>query len=292
MLLFFYYGLAFIGGLFIGSFLNVVADRLLAERSFIKGRSHCDHCSKPLGLKDLIPVLSFASLKGKCRYCKTRLSIYYPLSEILTGSLFVLMAVYSGVFQNFNLENHIEFVYLAIVASLYIVLTLTDFKEKIIPDKIVYFGIVVTFLFGLVSALYSGISYYFTLKASELGPYLIEAGFLTDKIMYLVKMLSLTYLSTAVIFLFFYFLIVITKGRGMGGGDLKLSIMIGLFNGFPLNIVAIFMGFVFGAVISLLMIFARRKSLKDTVAFGPFMVLGSIVALFYGDQILRLMLGN
>jgi prepilin signal peptidase PulO-like enzyme (type II secretory pathway) len=287
-MLIFQYILAFLGGLFVGSFLNVVSDRMLQGKSFIKGRSKCSHCQHELTPKDLIPVISFATLRGKCRYCKGKLAWYYPFSELLTGSLFVLMAYYSNVFTNFGFETHIQFVYLSVIMSLYVVIILTDLKEKIIPDNVVYFGVLIAFLFGIFTALYSGYTYYNQLMAIDLGKYLIQAGFLTEKITSLALMLFRTYISTALIFLFFYSLILLTKGRGMGGGDLKLSLMIGLFNAFPLNIAAIFMGFVFGAVISLLLVFLRIKSLKDTVPFGPFMVAGSIFVMFYGQAILQL----
>lgn len=287
-MLVFEYILAFLGGLFVGSFLNVVSDRMLHGKSFIKGRSKCSHCQHDLSPKDLIPIISFSYLRGKCRYCKGKLAWYYPFSEILTGILFVLMALYSGIFSTFNFDTHIQFIYLCIIMSLYVVIILTDLKEKIIPDNVVYLGVLLTFLFGIFSAIYSGFTYYNQLMAIDLGKYLIQAGFLSDKITSISLMLFRTYISTALIFLFFYSLILLTKGRGMGGGDLKLSIMIGLFNTFPLNIVAIFMGFVFGAVVSLLLVFLKIKSLKDTVAFGPFMVAGSIFVMFYGEIILRL----
>jgi prepilin signal peptidase PulO-like enzyme (type II secretory pathway) len=287
-MLIFQYLLAFFGGLFVGSFLNVVSDRMLQGKSFIKGRSKCNHCQHDLAPIDLIPVISFATLRGKCRYCKGKLAWYYPFSEVLTGLLFVLMAYYSGIFANFNFESHVQFIYLSVIMSLYVVIILTDLKEKIIPDRVVYLGVVVAFLFGLFTALYSGYTYYTQLMDIDLGKYLIQAGFLSEKVTSLTIMLVRTYISTALIFLFFYSLILLTKGRGMGGGDLKLSLMIGLFNTFPLNIAAIFMGFVFGAVISLLLVFLRIKTLKDTVPFGPFMVAGSIFVMFYGQVLLQL----
>ena len=109
-------------GTIIGSFLNVLIDRLPREES-IMGRSHCDHCKKTLSPIDLIPVLSFLFLKGKCRYCGKKLSLQYPGIEILTGVLFVLIYNFKFLISNY-----------AIVSCL-IVIFFIDLKKQIIPDE-------------------------------------------------------------------------------------------------------------------------------------------------------------
>lgn len=277
-------------GFLIGSFLNVVADRLLRDESFIKGRSRCDFCLTVLRIPDLIPVISFVLLRGKCRYCKQKLSYYYPIAELLTAFLLVLVAWYSGAVSYPSFENIAEFIYLSLIMCVFVVISLTDFKEKLIPDLVVFFGVVVAFSFGLISVAFNYYNLSQAVTNSFLGKYLIEAGYLHQQLLRMGWSLLYTYISTAGIFLFFYLLILLTKGRGMGGGDLKLSLLIGFFNGFPLNIIAIFMGFLFGAVASLVLVVFRIKSMKDTVPFGPLMVAGSIFTLIYGSQVLNLII--
>ena len=91
--------------------------------------------------------------------------------------------------------------------------------------------------------------------------------------------------------LFFLSLIKITRGMGMGGGDVKLGFLIGLFNGFPVNIIAIFVGFLSGALVSLVLVLLKKRSMKDTIAFGPFLIFGSILSLVFGQQILNWYIG-
>ncbi len=279
-------------GFLVGSFLNVVADRLLRDENFIKGRSRCDFCLTELVATDLVPVVSFVYLKGRCRYCKEKLSYYYPLAEISTAFLFALMAWYSGVVSYPTLDNFVEFIYLSIIMAVFVVISLTDFKEKLIPDGVVFFGMFVAFIFGILAVAFNYYSLQQLVSENVLGKYLIQAGYLEQQLTRMVMSLLYTYASTVGIFLFFYLLIIITKGRGMGGGDLKLSVLIGLFNGFPLNIIAIFMGFLFGALVSIFLVIFKVKSIKDTVPFGPFMVAGSIFTLIYGPKVLELIVSG
>ncbi len=277
-------------GFLVGSFLNVVADRMLRDENFIKGRSRCDFCLTELVATDLVPVLSFVYLRGRCRYCKEKLSYFYPLAEIATALLFVLMAWYSGVVTYPTLDNFAEFIYLSIIMAVFVIISLTDFKEKLIPDGVVFFGVAVAFIFGIVAVAFNYYNLQQMTNDNFLGKYLVQAGYLEQQLTRMVMSLVYTYASTVGIFLFFYLLIVITRGRGMGGGDLKLSVLIGLFNGFPLNIIAIFMGFLFGALVSVVLVIFKMKSMKDTVPFGPFMVAGSIFTLIFGDQVLQLII--
>ena len=137
--------LIFILGLTVGSFLNVLIDRLPNDKSIL-GRSYCDHCKKTLSWKDLIPVLSFVYLRGKCRYCHAPLSYQYPIVELLTGLLFI--ATYQFATLNFQLIY-----YLLIVSSL-IVVFFADLKYGIIPDKILLPAIVVSLVYLTISTFY------------------------------------------------------------------------------------------------------------------------------------------
>jgi prepilin signal peptidase PulO-like enzyme (type II secretory pathway) len=239
----------FIFGLFFGSFLNVLADRLSRDESFITGRSYCEYCRHTLSFLDLIPLLSFLFLLGKCRYCKKKLSWYYPFSELMTGTLFALTIVllpFSSMLQLF---------FSLFIVSCFIVIFSADFHYGIIPDKIVFPAVGISLLF--YSFIYgAGI---FTYIVSGIG-----AG------------------------LFFLALFLITKGKGMGFGDVKLALFMGIFLGFPGIVYALYIAFLTGAGVSLILILWKKKHIKSTVPFGPFLVFGTLIVFLIPHQIQQL----
>jgi prepilin signal peptidase PulO-like enzyme (type II secretory pathway) len=287
-----YYFFVFIAGTFIGSFLNVVADRLISGEPIINDRSHCDKCKKPLGPQNLIPIISFLWQRGECTNCHTKLSWFYPVSEILTGLLFAYAFYFSNIFKmQPHLWIFLFLAYLLILFSHFIVLILADAKYQLVPDVVVYSAIITVILFTLVFEIKDLLLYYNKLNADDFGKYLLQAGIFKDQLMLVGKKYLLTIISTSAIAFFFWFLVKITKERGMGYGDIGLGILIGVFNGFPLNMLAVFLGFLFGSVISLALIVIQRKTIKDTIAFGPFLLFGSIVALGWGERLVRWYLG-
>ncbi len=287
MELFIYFTFIFISGLFIGSFLNVVADRTVRDESFVAGRSKCDFCGVFLKPLQLIPLFSFLLQRGKCASCGKKLSVTYPLSEALTGLMFVLAAHLSGVFVTFDAKGIITFVYLAIVFSFFLIIFFADLKYLIIPDSVVYSAIGFVFAFILATLIFDIYHTYVDVSSSYLGKYLIKAGYLKNQITWMLRGFGFSMLSTSLIGLFFVSLILITKGKGMGGGDVKLGLLIGLFNGFPNNILAIFLGFITGSLLSLLLIAVKKKTMKDTIPFGPFLIFGSMIAYVFGTNILN-----
>lgn len=279
------YVLIFIAGTFIGSFLNVLSDRLPREESPFKGRSKCEYCGEVLRPKDLIPVISYLLLKARCRYCNEKLSVKYPIVEVVTGLMFAGIAYYIDVFHVLSPIVWLTFAYLTIVASFLIVIFFADLKYKIIPNKVVIPGIIFVLV---VIALSSGAIAYFShqqLAADPFGQKLLEVGYWNAQMLAMVKAIGVSILSAFAIGIFFYLLIVVTKGKGMGGGDVKLAFFIGLINGFPMNIVAIIVAFVSGALFSLILMTLKRKGMKDVIPFGPFLIVGCIVAYLYGQQI-------
>ncbi len=235
----------------------------------------------------MIPVLSFALLRGKCFWCKQKFSPLYVIAELLTGLLFVSGAWYMQLLSSPTLMNWVVFFYLCVIFSIYIVIILSDLKYRIVPNRMSYTGIIIAFLFLTLTTAYILISMYFSLKNDDFGKYLLEAGFFNIRLALMLKTYLMNIVSSLLIAGFFWFLIVLTKGRGMGGGDVKLALLIGLFNTFPMNVLAIFIGFLSGAAVSLVMVLLRRKTLKDTIPFGPFLILGSLTAFFFGNQILN-----
>lgn len=275
----------FIVGTFLGSFLKVVADRTSTGRKFFKGRSKCEDCDEELKPKDLIPVFSFLKTKGKCAYCNAKLPVLYPISEVLTGLTLAGAAYYINVFNVPNPFIWVIFAYFVVMAGIYIVILFADIKYQIIPNKVVIPGIIFVLLIMVISLVYTGYSSYQQLVADEFGRYLLEVGYWHSQMLLLLKRLGYTVLSSIGLGLFFWLLIVVTKGKGMGGGDVKLAVLIGLFNGFPINIVAIVLAFVIGAIYSGIMMIFGKKGMKDAIPFGPFLILGSVLAFIFGQQL-------
>lgn len=256
---FFVFALFFgILGLFAGSFLNVVADRLVTGENFLTGRSHCDFCHTKLKSWDLIPVFSFLFLGGKCRYCGHKLSWAYPLSEIFTGLAFILayflakapflvLGVSPLFLESQESGKFWSILLLVLVFSAYIVVFLTDAKYQIIPDAVVFPVSVIVVVAKLTFLPFTEFCLNFGVAVLLMG--------------------------------FFLLLHVVTKGKGMGLGDAKLGFLVGIFHPFPQNIEVVFGAFILGALYSIFLLIFGKAKLKSQIAFGPFLVLSSILAL-------------
>ena len=266
----------FLFGLLVGSFLGVVVDRIPKGETIIKGRSYCEFCKKELSLPDLIPVFSFVLLKGRCRYCHKKLSLYYPIIEFGTGILFVLTYVF--IISNFKFQisnellnqdflipneifNHqsiiINLIYYLFIVSSFIVIFFTDLKYGIIPDKIIFPAIVIS------------IFYFLVFNSLSLIPHLISG-------------LGAFLFFLAISYIFYFF----TKKQSMGGGDIKLSFLLGLFLGFPKIIVSLYLAFLTGGVLSIILILWKKKAFsKDSLPFGPFLIFAAILSFFFGNII-------
>jgi len=255
----------FIFGLIIGSFLNVVIYRLENGGKIINDRSRCLSCKHILSWADLIPILSFIFLKGKCRYCRKKISWQYPLVEIGTGILFIMIVNYELRIMNYEyLIFNIQYFYLLFwfyIASIFIVIFVYDLKHYIIPDKIIYPAIVITLGFNLFNNIQ-----YSIFNIQSIFNFLFPA-FLAS--------------------LFFYTIIVITKGKGMGGGDVKLAFLMGLLLGWPIILVSLFLSFIFGSLIGIFLILIGKKKIGSIIPFGPFLIVGTFVGLFWGEGIIE-----
>ena len=146
----FIFMVVFLTGLVVGSFLNCVIYRLNTKESFLFSRSHCPKCHHILKWYDLIPILSFIIVKGKCRYCKKKISWQYPLVEIATGIVFLLILNYELRIMNygFNLEIMLNSLFLILNSCFLIVIFVYDLKHYIIPDKIIYPAIITALIFN------------------------------------------------------------------------------------------------------------------------------------------------
>lgn len=237
-------------GLCIGSFFNVVIDRIPQKISILKGRSHCENCKHVLAWYDLIPLLSFFFLEGKCRYCKSTLSWQYPLVEFLTGILFVISFLLSG--SVYDVQAIVQFVILISIFSTFLALSIMDSKYGILSDKLVIFSTILSLI--LLS----------------FQPSLLLSHVITGMICFVVLFL----------------LLLITKGKGIGFGDVKLSFVMGLLLGYPSIIVAFYLAFLTGGCVALILVIAKKKKLVGgTIAFGPFLLLGTYISWYFGNTL-------
>jgi prepilin signal peptidase PulO-like enzyme (type II secretory pathway) len=242
----------FIFGLIIGSFLNCVIYRLEIGKNFLEGRSYCPHCKHTLSWKDLIPLLSFLILKGKCRYCQQKISLQYPLVELSSAILF-LFPVYA------KLYNFVDLIFYWIIFSFLIIIFVFDLKHFLIPDQVIY------------PAIFFALLYQF-FKIWNFGHWnLIE-----------IWNLVLGILPS----LFFLALILISRETWMGFGDFYLSILIGIFLSWPKVLVALFLAFFIGAIFGLILIFLKKKTLKSKIPFAPFLIFSTFFTFFSGEKIL------
>ncbi len=261
------YIFVFFFGLTVGSFLNCVIYRLEEGKSFLKGRSFCPHCKHQLSWQDLIPVLSFLILKGKCRYCKKPISWQYPIVEIATGLLFLLIFNFQ-----FSISNYLNLIYYLIISTLLIVIFVYDFKHYVIPDKIIYLAIGLALIYQLFGILNFGHWDLFRNWKLEIG-----------NLQPLLNPLTSAILASA----FFLLIVLISHGRWMGMGDIKLAFLMGLFLSSSKILVALFLAFLVGAIIGVGLILSGKKTLKSEVPFGPFLVTGTFIALFWGENIIK-----
>ena len=243
------YIVIFIIGILVGSFLNVCIYRMPREGSIVFPSSHCPHCSHPLLWYDLIPILSFVMLKGRCRYCKGVISPLYPTIEFINGIIYIIIFYFYGL--------SLEFVFYSLLISALLTITLIDLKHKIIPDGILLSIFIITILYKSTNYLLFHIP--ISLMDSLLG-FLLGGGL-------------------------FFLLAIISKG-GMGGGDIKLISVLGLILGLKKTLLNILLSFIIGAFISLILLCFKKKGRKDVIAFGPFINLAFIISLFFGDKII------
>lgn len=284
-----FYFFLFILGASVGSFLNVLIDRLPLEKS-ISGRSYCDHCQHKLSWYDLIPIVSFILLKGRCRYCGKKISFYYPLVEFLTGFSFVFITKFqipnsppntgpplADKFQtifNFQFSNSwslfgywlLMIGYLGIISCL-IVIFFSDLKYQIIPDWIQLFFFIFALIYRITMSQITPARCNLACYIAPLFPYFV-GGFL---------------ISLPVLFLH-----LATFGRGMGFGDVKLAFNIGFLLGIKAGFLALYFGFVLGGVVGLILLLLKKKKLKSKIAFGPFLVVGIIIMLFWSKEVFEI----
>ncbi|MDD2321177.1 MAG: prepilin peptidase [Geobacteraceae bacterium] len=237
-------------GAAIGSFLNVCIYRIPRAESIVFPSSHCPACGSRIRALDNIPIVSYLLLRGKCRSCASRISWQYPVVEALSGLLTLLL------FLKFQLSP--TFFVLFIFCMALVVITFIDLEHQIIPDSISLPGIVV----GFASSFFLP---WLGWKSSLIG---IVAG-------------------GGSLLLVAYGYQLLTKKEGMGGGDIKLLAMMGAFLGWRSIPFIIFTSSLFGSVVGLSLMAARKKDSQLPIPFGPFLAFGAVLFIFYGRQLIQ-----
>ena len=243
----------FIIGIIFGSFFNVCIYRIPEKQSISNPPSHCPNCNTRLKPRDLIPIFSYLLSGRKCRYCKEKISSRYAIVELLTGILFLI------VFNKFYLD--ISAVYYLVLTSILIIITFIDIDHYIIPDGLLIVGSIFAIVFNIIFKI-------ITIKESLLGAIICGGGVLA--IVYLIEF--------------------IVKKEVMGGGDIKLFAMIGLFLGIKNSLLSALISVYVGAIFGVIMIICskiKKSEFNSMIPYGPFISIATFIVMLYGDNIIN-----
>lgn len=241
--MFIYYSIViFIFGITLGSFYNVVGYRLPKGQSLLYPSSHCTKCNHKLGASELVPIFSYIFLGGKCKNCKDKISLFYPLFELLTGSLFAISYWIFGL--------NIDFFIAVTFISILLIIIISDYQTMIIPDEVLIFGGIILLIEIIIKSGMSG------LISNILN------GIISFIIMFLIKKIG----------------DLLFKKESMGGGDIKLMFIFGIVLGYQMAIISIFIASFIALPIS---IFVLYKKKNHEIPFGPFLAVAAIIILLY-----------
>ncbi|SFP73971.1 prepilin peptidase [Salibacterium halotolerans] len=234
-----------VAGLVLGSFFNVVGTRIPQGASIIRPRSHCPSCGTTLQAPDLIPVFSYLFLKGRCRYCRTRIPAFYPVMEAVSGILFAAAWLRWGAAWDTAAA--------LILLSLLLIITVSDWTAMLIPDKVLLFFLPIIAVLRWSAAPLD--SWWDPLAGAALG------------------------------FSLLLLIAIVSKG-GMGGGDIKLFAVLGFFFGWQQLLPAFFLSVATGALLGGFGLLMGAVKRGVPMPFGPFIAAGSVLTLFFGENLL------
>lgn len=241
----YYFFVAAIFGLMIGSFLNMLIPRLhKGQGGIFFGRSHCTSCGKQLRISELVPLVSYFWLKGKCFHCKKHISLWYPATEFVSALVFASLTLYASSFT--------MWVWYAFLFTVLLFILFYDLRYKEIHDGVMIPSILIAF---------------------------IGTCFLGDPIDSLI--------GGVIGFSFFYLQYLVSRGKWIGAGDMRIGIFMGLMLGWNLTLIALVLSYIFGSLISIFLLLSKKASRKTAIPLGPFLVVGTAVAFFYGQRILE-----
>lgn len=248
--------LLFILGICVGSFLNVAIFRARSGESIMGRRSRCRACEEPLGVFDLIPIVSFILLRRRCHKCKAVLSWQYPIVELATGVLFVLFnqKIVWGLSPDLGLHTASVLYLRDLVFISYLILIFVyDLRYMLIPDRFT----IPAMILALISNVWLGIIPVWSLLLGGL----VLAGF-------------------------FWLQFLISKGTWVGGGDVRMGALMGFMLGIEQGLLALFLAYLFGAITGVFLIITGRATRKTPVPFGSFLVVGTLIVLFAGGPVI------
>ncbi len=249
----------FILGLLFGSFALAMADRMKAGKDWVKGRSDCDHCGHVLQPRDLVPLLSWLLARGRCRHCKKKLTIAYPVVEFITGAVFLLSWLHRAEVEASSVSSVLLAVWLLGVV-LMMGLAVYDLRWYLLPNNLVYPLIVVAGIYRVVSIANSP-----------------EA---------VLRNLLLSATAVLAVAGTFWLLYTFSKGKWIGYGDVRFGVVMGLFLGSPVEAwLAVFVASTVGVIISLPKLIKDKNTLKMKLPFGPLLIAGLIFTYLFGSQI-------
>ncbi len=255
------YIITFVFGSIVGSFLNVCIYRLPRALSVILPSSRCPACNTHIRPYDNLPLISFFLLRGRCRYCKARISMRYPLVETMNALLYVL------VIWRFGMGWHTPFFFA--FCSAMIVITFIDLDFHLIPDAITLPGIVVGLIAGSL-ILPDPFDRFSVLGFRESVIGLLAGG--------------------AVFFLIAEISYRVLRQEAMGGGDIKMMALVGAFMGWKAVLLTTFSGSLLGSIVGIFLMVLKGKGRKTKIPFGPFLAAGALLSLFYGQELVSLYL--
>jgi len=264
---------SFLFGLAVGSFLNAAVFRVRwpSQGSLVRGRSHCPRCHTTLPWYDLIPLVSFAILGRRCRFCRKPISWQYPLVELATALLFTLALYFPATIELTSLTSLTSLFIRWFSISVLLFLFVFDLKYGLLPDHVTIPAIIIVFL-GAVTTRSLGS------PSGSLGMTVWDYSF---------SLLGAVMLG-ALFFAFQYFL---SRGHWVGGGDIRMGALVGAIAGWPGVLVALGLSYLIGAVAAILLILAGKKKLRgDSLPMGPFLALGALTVIFFGDRIVEAVL--
>jgi prepilin signal peptidase PulO-like enzyme (type II secretory pathway) len=254
-------------GLMLGSFTNALVWRIHEQTkkknknnqkfSILKGRSMCPHCSHTLSAQDLVPVLSWLALKGRCRYCKVAISPQYPVVELVAALLFGVSYVY-WPYQLDGVLTWGVFMMWLVICVLFLALTVYDLKWLILPNRLVYPALVLSIL--LVGTLGFTEKTWSVIASGALGA-LLYGGF-------------------------FYLLYQFSSGRWIGGGDVRLGFVLGTLLGWQKSLVSLTGAAYSACAVILVLVLVKKYHRNMKIPFGPFLITASIAAFLWGQTVI------
>ncbi len=256
--------LFFLMGAAIGSFINVVADRMPEGKSIVSPPSHCSGCQRPISAGDNIPIFSYLWLRGRCRHCNASIPRRLLWVEIGSATLFAFLYFH----YRFSWELPLALIFSCVL----LILLLIDLEHGILPNRIVYPSMGIALALAGLGSIFGFAPSYITDFGFNIWIVNAVVGGVAGFILLLVPAL-------------FYRLI--ARVEGMGWGDVKLAALIGFITGFPLVILTIFLAVILGGIVSVILLLFKLRNRKDAIPFGPFLSVAAMVTLLWGNNLIN-----